>query len=213
MCVFRLTYMSECFRTNRAVDALFAFCKQLLHGAQLGVCIGWNERLVVKHIIFLDANIVASLKWLLSIICFLLNWSFPQTDSQMNTPSPDSSINHAHFMWSVFTIAVSLYETHLMHLIEETGFLSGIFLLWVILQCIEKHSGAYSSHMLRLSAGNVSCRNCFSESLIIWICEYTNNYRKRHSVSGTEFFSLYEIPMNAEFKFLAGGKNTINTLS
>jgi len=36
----------------KAVLALFAFCKQLLYGAQLGVCVGWNERLVVKHYIF-----------------------------------------------------------------------------------------------------------------------------------------------------------------
>lgn len=37
---------------TKAVVALFAVCKQLLYGAQLGVCVGWNERLVVKHNFF-----------------------------------------------------------------------------------------------------------------------------------------------------------------
>ncbi len=191
MCVFRLTYMSGYFRINITI---FAFCKQLLHGAQLVVCIGWNEWLFVKYIIFLDVNIVASLKRLLSIICRIPIWSLPQTNSfnlQTNTLPTDSSINNAHFTWNVFTITVSLYETYLMLLIEGTGFLLGVFLLWVILWCIEKHSGGYLSHHFNLYywLGKSSEKNILNQVLIY-------------------FFLCSTI--NVDFKCLQGCKNTIN---
>lgn len=114
---------------------------------------------------------------------------------QTNTLSPDYSINHAHFTWNMFTIAVSLYETHLMLLIEETGFLLGVFLAVSDTMVYRKAQRWLLVPYVRLSDGNVSwCRNCFSEGIIILICttDYEKSFKK-DILNPLVFFSFYAV--------------------